>query len=84
VISYAGYEVWRGDTPFFDPNNPSPGMELLASVPPPTGGNELRFVDSPVAPGVNVFYFVLGIDAGGGATVFSNHVGYFRFDLVIN
>ena len=73
------YEVWRADNaPFFTP--PAGGVRIAHDLPP----GSLGWTDTNGGlgnVGVNSFYVVLAVDAGGRASPASNRVGEFDFGL---
>jgi hypothetical protein len=89
LAPYVSYQVWRGETPYFQP-----GIEgaQVGSVPggSPPSGEVVTFTDdgSQPAPGVvvigdpvhNYFWAVRDVNTGGSA-VTSNRVGEFDFAL---
>lgn len=81
---YTEYEVWRGTTPYFDPNDPASGAVKLATIPAPVSSPDMGYADSSVLPGGSYFYQVLGVTDSETVAVASNSVGIFLYTLEAN
>ena len=76
------YEVWWSDSPYAVPGDA--GMVKIADVTPGAAPSEATYTDTASGvgnPGVNSFYAVRGVNAGGETAAFSNRAGEFDFGL---
>ena len=77
------YEVWWSDNPYAAAGDP--GVVKIADVTPGATGTSASYTDTASGvgnPGINSFYAVRGVNAGGEAAAFSNRVGEFDYRVV--
>ncbi len=72
------YQVWRSDTPYFDPD--VSGL-LLDNVPATLGQAQMSYDDSTLPADATAYYQIRGVNRPGDASTSSNETGVFRFPL---